>query len=196
LKALRERLAELADLGHIGQLLEWDQQTMMPLRGAESRAESRATLERIAHELFVSDQTGRLLDEAGQFGADFRVRTVQSGFAGWFNFSDQPGAAVPPAWKESLVVLLVLYPVVFFFSIWVSMPHLRGVPFWLALFLGNLFSVFVTGLLLIPWANRVLVWWLVPRRDAPAWTNAAGIALVVAIYCVCFAVFSLFPIPK
>jgi carboxypeptidase Taq len=64
LNELRERLAQLADLNHIAQLLEWDQHTVMPPRGAESRAESRATLERIAHELFVSDETGRLLDAA------------------------------------------------------------------------------------------------------------------------------------
>ena len=61
---LRKRLAQLADLNHIAQLLEWDQHTVMPPRGAESRAESRATLERIAHELFISDETGRLLDAA------------------------------------------------------------------------------------------------------------------------------------
>jgi len=64
LNELRERLAQLADLNHIAQLLEWDQHTVMPPRGAESRAESRATLERIAHELFISDETGRLLDAA------------------------------------------------------------------------------------------------------------------------------------
>ncbi len=43
---------------------------MMPPRGAESRAESRATLERIAHELFVSDETGRLLEAAAANGDD------------------------------------------------------------------------------------------------------------------------------
>jgi carboxypeptidase Taq len=64
LKALRERLAQLADLGHASSLASWDQQTMMPPRGGSARAESLATLERISHELFVSDQTGRLLDGA------------------------------------------------------------------------------------------------------------------------------------
>ncbi len=37
---------------------------MMPPRGGPARAESLATLERISHELFVSDETGRLLDAA------------------------------------------------------------------------------------------------------------------------------------
>jgi carboxypeptidase Taq len=61
---LRARLAELADLRNVNQLLEWDQQTMMPPGGAANRAESLATLQRIAHELLISEETGRLLDAA------------------------------------------------------------------------------------------------------------------------------------
>src|SRR5689334_9502571 len=59
---LRERMAALMDLRTINQLLEWDQQTMMPPRGVQTRAESLATLQRIRHEMFVSDEVGRLLD--------------------------------------------------------------------------------------------------------------------------------------
>jgi carboxypeptidase Taq len=62
---LRVRLAELEDLRNTAHLLGWDQQTMMPPRGAAARAESLATIERISHDTFVSDETGRLLEEAG-----------------------------------------------------------------------------------------------------------------------------------
>ena len=61
---LRRHLAELVDLRNAAQLLGWDQQTMMPPRGGPARAESLATLGRISHELFVSAQTGRLLEGA------------------------------------------------------------------------------------------------------------------------------------
>ena len=37
---------------------------MMPPRGGSSRAESMATVERIRHEMFVAEETGRLLDAA------------------------------------------------------------------------------------------------------------------------------------
>src|SRR5918999_6296839 len=60
---LQIRLAEIADLRKAGQLLSWDQQTMMPPAGADGRAEQLATLGRMAHELFVAPETGRLLDE-------------------------------------------------------------------------------------------------------------------------------------
>src|SRR5579872_1910671 len=62
---LRERLAGLTDLGHVAQLLDWDQQTMMPPGGGPARAEAKATIGRIRHELFIADETGRLLQEAG-----------------------------------------------------------------------------------------------------------------------------------
>ncbi len=64
LRRLRERMAELADLRNVAHLLEWDQQTIMPRRGASARSEELATIERISHDLFVSAETGRLLEAA------------------------------------------------------------------------------------------------------------------------------------
>jgi carboxypeptidase Taq len=60
---LRNRLAEISDLAGIGQLLFWDQQTKMPVAGANSRAEQTGTLSKLSHQLFVSDEIGGLLDE-------------------------------------------------------------------------------------------------------------------------------------
>jgi carboxypeptidase Taq len=64
IEQLRERTGELSDLDRVSGLLDWDQQTMMPPQGAAGRAEGRATLERIRHDLFVSPETGELLDAA------------------------------------------------------------------------------------------------------------------------------------
>jgi carboxypeptidase Taq len=64
IESLRHHLAEVEDLRYAAQLLEWDQQTMMPPAGAGARAEALATLGRIAHEAFISDRTGVLLEAA------------------------------------------------------------------------------------------------------------------------------------
>jgi carboxypeptidase Taq len=61
---LKQRMAQLSDIGHATSLAHWDQQTMMPPRGGHARAESLATLARISHDMFVDDETGRLLDGA------------------------------------------------------------------------------------------------------------------------------------
>ncbi len=64
LEQLRNRLAEQTDLRHAAGILEWDQHTMMPPEGAHARADALATLGRVAHEQFISEQTGALLDAA------------------------------------------------------------------------------------------------------------------------------------
>ena len=61
---LRHRLAETSDLEALGMLLAWDQEVVMPGGGAEWRAQQRATVERLAHERFVDDRVGELLEAA------------------------------------------------------------------------------------------------------------------------------------
>ena len=62
LRALRERLAEIADLSRAGGVLAWDQKVTMPPGGHPARAEALATLGRIAHERFTDAEIGRLLE--------------------------------------------------------------------------------------------------------------------------------------
>ena len=50
LTELRRRAGEIADLGGIGGLLLWDQNTMMPPGGADARADQFEALERILHD--------------------------------------------------------------------------------------------------------------------------------------------------
>jgi carboxypeptidase Taq len=57
-------MGEQSDLRNAAQVLEWDQQTMMPRNGAESRADVLSTLGRVAHEQFIAEETGALLDAA------------------------------------------------------------------------------------------------------------------------------------
>ena len=60
-------MAEIDDLERTVAILGWDQQVMMPPRGAGVRAEQLATVGRIAHEKFTSPEIGRLLEELVTF---------------------------------------------------------------------------------------------------------------------------------
>src|SRR3954451_6189322 len=66
IQALRDHLAPLHDLQAIGLGLHWDQQTMMPPRGAGARAEALGSVERLHHDAFTSAETGRLIDDAAR----------------------------------------------------------------------------------------------------------------------------------
>jgi carboxypeptidase Taq len=66
LEQLKTLLAEVADLNYAAALLGWDQQTYMPPGGAEARGNQLATLSRISHDKFVSDEIGTLLGDLEQ----------------------------------------------------------------------------------------------------------------------------------
>ncbi len=71
LATLKAKLADIKNLGEASALLSWDQQVLMPPGGAEARAEQLATLDKLAHEMFITDEIGVLLDELA--GAGFEA---------------------------------------------------------------------------------------------------------------------------
>ena len=63
LQHLKELLGEVDDLSKAAAVLDWDQQTYMPPAGVEARARQVATLEKLGHIIFISDEVGQLLEE-------------------------------------------------------------------------------------------------------------------------------------
>ena len=61
LRALREYLGQVEDLHASTSLLEWDQQTYMPPKGAEARGLQLATLSGLSHRIFTARKLGALL---------------------------------------------------------------------------------------------------------------------------------------
>lgn len=62
--AFLERVGQVNDLLNAKSVLNWDARTMMPPGGAETRARQVSTLNVMARDLLVSDDTRRLLDLA------------------------------------------------------------------------------------------------------------------------------------
>jgi uncharacterized protein len=134
-----------------------------------------------------------LVQEAAAFTEEYHTRIVHGGFDQWFpSAADAPQPAV---WKQNMLVLLMLYPVVFLFGGLVQKPVLidrAGLPFWLALFVGNVVSVILLNWL-VPFTSRRFDWWLRPGRRIDARTNLAGFALLAALYGASLLTFSRFP---
>ena len=64
-----------------------------------------------------------------------------------------------------MIVLLLLYPIVFLWGVWVGTPLLQNklnLPWALNLFIGNIFSVALTGFV-VPWVANRMGWWMSPR---------------------------------
>ncbi len=69
LTQLKDRLARVRDLEYAAYVLQWDMETMMPPGGADARADQLATLEALAHQYFVDEEIGRLLDDLRPYEA-------------------------------------------------------------------------------------------------------------------------------
>ena len=71
---LKTRLAEIHDLRRAQEILFWDQTVMMPPGGGSVRGHQVTTLDRIAHQKFISDEIGTLLDDLSGLRAGARLR--------------------------------------------------------------------------------------------------------------------------
>ena len=115
-----------------------------------------------------SPERQKLLQDANPFTEEFHARIVRTGFDQWFPVP--AGGAPPPAeWKMNMLVLMLLYPIVFLFGFFIQTPLLtgRGLPFAIALLIGNIVSVVLLSYL-VPWMAERFAWWLRPAGPASA----------------------------
>lgn len=68
LETLKSKLADIHNIQAASAVLGWDQQVLMPPGGAEARANQLATLDKIGHELFTTDEIGQLLEDLAGAG--------------------------------------------------------------------------------------------------------------------------------
>lgn len=67
---LKSRMADVTALGTVSSVLGWDQQTQMPPMGASTRARQLSLMSKITHDLFVSQETEKLIVAAEQEAVD------------------------------------------------------------------------------------------------------------------------------
>ena len=82
---------------------------------------------------------------------------------------------------------------VFLFGRYVQTPYLMDLgrlPFWAALFIGNIVSVVLLNWL-VPWASQALGWWLSPPKRMRRAIDIGGTVVVCALYSVTLFVFFL-----
>ncbi|KAF0105588.1 MAG: hypothetical protein FD144_226 [Rhodospirillaceae bacterium] len=124
-----------------------------------------------------------LLREAEPLTEESHARIASSGFEQWFRDAS-PTDGQLPVWKMDMLVLLMLYPIVMVFGYFVGTPLLDRelhLPFAVSLFLGNIVSVFLTGLL-VPWIAGRFGWWLRPAPGREVRINLLGAAFISAVY--------------
>ena len=99
---LKRRLGEIHDLEKAAGLLSWDEETKMPPAGADARAEHRATLNRIAHELQVEPALGELFEELRPYEEAHDFDSFEASLIRVARRDYEKAACVPPELRAEL----------------------------------------------------------------------------------------------
>jgi antibiotic biosynthesis monooxygenase (ABM) superfamily enzyme len=137
-----------------------------------------------------SPERQKLIEEAVPLTEEFHTRKVRAGFEQWFR-NGAPAVAPLSVWKMDMLVLLMLYPIVFLWGFWVGAPfldHQFHLSFAIALFIGNIVSVGLTGFL-VPWVANRFQWWLQPAGQHVMRTHLSGAGIIVVLYAVIVVAF-------
>ncbi|TCT03149.1 antibiotic biosynthesis monooxygenase [Aquabacter spiritensis] len=136
-----------------------------------------------------SPERQKLLADGGRLNVESRVSRASYGFDFWFQKKDAPAASGWAILKNNLLVLLVLYPIVYLWGLYVGpLFDAAHVPFWLGLFVANLASTQILGWWAVPAIFRVFDWWLAP--DPGPRREALGLALIAALYALSMALYA------
>lgn len=134
-----------------------------------------------------SDERKKVLEESKSMISALDSHRMISPFAGWFS-SVVNGIQAPAAWKQGMIVLLVLFPIVMLEMLLIS-PLTAHLNPSLAMFIGNVISVGLVTWPTVPFAIKRLKWWLSPDVKNHPWINLKGVLLVLFLYAVEVLVF-------
>jgi len=113
---------------------------------------------------------------------------VISPYAGWFLSLANKGAP-PPVWKQTMIVLLVLFPIVMLELKFLS-PLTKDLGVSLSMFIGNAISVTLISWPMMSIAVWFLGWWL-SNENGMRLKTTIGIFVMMALYLLEIVAFSM-----
>lgn len=124
-----------------------------------------------------SPERQKILNESASFISSLESHHVISPFGGWFAEAAKAGH-LPPLWKQTMLILLVLFPIVMLELRFLS-PLTADLNLSPATFIGNAISVSLISFPMMPIAIRALGWWL---KSTDFKTDINGTFLVIFLY--------------
>ena len=127
-----------------------------------------------------SEERKAMLQEAQPLITSLESHRVISPYAGWFA-KVSSGTDVPSIWKQTMVVLLVLFPIVMLELKYLSLLT-AGLNPSLATFIGNAISVALISWPMMPVALFFLGWWFARRTERKISYAVLGTGIIVLLY--------------
>ena len=124
-----------------------------------------------------AEWTGRLPSEI----ANFRLKTLPTGFGHWFSgLVAGPDEAPPPGWKMALTILLGLYPTVMLLSLVVG-PYISPLGLAVSMLISNALSCVLLQWVVVPPLTALLAPWLTARPERGKIFAVGGVMLIVLV---------------
>lgn len=105
---------------------------------------------------------------------------IVSPFAGWFS-SIAKSEQIPATWQQTMLVLLVLFPIVMLEIRYLS-PFTANLNLSMSTFIGNTLSVMLISYPMMPLAIQAFDFWLFPKSEKKQRALFTGTALVLGLY--------------
>ncbi|MBA3958197.1 MAG: antibiotic biosynthesis monooxygenase [Parachlamydiaceae bacterium] len=131
----------------------------------------------------VSPERQAVLADSTSMIAAIENHRIISPYAGWFSSLTKQGGAIPPVWKQTMIILLVLFPIVMLEIKYLN-PWINFLPISPRTFLGNAISVTLVSWPTMPIAIYFLRWWLTPQREDYKRMTYIGTAVVCLLYAI------------
>ena len=131
-----------------------------------------------------SSERKQVLQESSPLVSSLETHRVISSSTGWLASIAKTGE-LPPVWKQTMLVLLVLFPIVVFELKYLS-PLTASLNPSLGTFIGNAISVTLISFPMMPIALYFLGWWLSPHSLK---TSIVGSILLGLLYLAEIALF-------
>jgi len=144
------------------------------------------TIENLEHWL-ESKERAQILQEGAPLIQSIEQHRVITPFGGWFPPLEHAKKATS-VWKQSMVILLVLFPLVML-QVKFFLPLMQGVHRSLATFIANALTVAVIAWPMMPIAIWCLGWWLSPEGENYRRTTFIGTGVVLFLYAIEIALF-------
>jgi len=138
----------------------------------------------------VSTTRQEILEESKSFVDDYEKHRLNNPFYGWFQSASKFPKKISLVIKETMLILLVLFPIVMM-EIKFLNPHLREFNPSIATFIGNAISVSLISFPMMPICLYFLNWWLLDElsKKQPL-KNILGFALVFMLYIIEIMIFA------
>lgn len=127
-----------------------------------------------------SEERKAILRESSNVLEALDSHRLYSPYGGWFT-SLSGDLKLPSVWKQTMIVLLVLFPIVMLEFKWLS-PLTQKLDLSLATFIGNAISVSLVAWPMMPIAIWFLEWWLLPKGSYINVKNILGVAVLLFAY--------------